>query len=329
MRRFLPAIIILIIVGTVIFFLIPKKSEGEVKGVDTEVPQYESDKIDTYYGPTGLFDYEAMFKALDATVYPEDKYQGFPDPSYGKGSVIKVYRAMQVDIKDGKKRNTYRTWTETIGELLDEKGLELGDKDQIKPAISETLVRDQLIVITRVAETDIDVFEPIKFKTIKKNTPDLERGTNKTDQKGKNGKRKKVFHVRREDGEEVSRKLIKNEIVEESVDEIILVGTGPKQVHSGLFVGELNSASKKNNIDAPILQCLMMVESGGTPEAGFPDAKYKGLFQYEEGFWADISKKAGYGGASIYSATAQINTTAYALTHGYTGRWPTYKRCNK
>jgi len=45
------------------------------------------------------------------------------------------------------------------------------------------------------------------------------------------------------------------------------------------------------------------------------------------GFWQWASAKAGYSGASIYDPTAQIFTTAWALTHGQAGRWPPWGSC--
>jgi len=70
-----------------------------------------------------------------------------------------------------------------------------------------------------------------------------------------------------------------------------------------------------------------MKESGGGPDTGYPDSLYKGLFQYTDGFWEDASVKAGFNNASIYNGDAQIFTTAWALTHGLSGRWPPYASC--
>ena len=72
----------------------------------------------------------------------------------------------------------------------------------------------------------------------------------------------------------------------------------------------------------------MMRESGGSADAGYPDGMYKGLFQYSEGFWQTVSARAGFEGASIYNAQAQIYTTAWALTYGQGSRWPPWSGCS-
>lgn len=318
------AIIILAILTT-IFSGVKETNVGQVKGEATIAPLFDSDKIDIFYGPTGLFSYEDMFKALKATVYPEDKYIGFPPPELGQGSIIKVYRAMSVNVTDANEKKVYRTWQKTIEELINEKGLELGNQDVISPEKPAKLIRDMDIVITRVSETDMDEFEPIKYKTIKENTRDLERGITETKQKGENGKLKKTYHIRRENGKEVSKKLIGKEVIKESVDEILLIGTGPKLISSGKYKDQINEACKKYDLDAPILYNLMIRESNGNYNSVNPDGPYTGLFQYTDGAWVSMSSRSGYSGASIYDVNAQINVTAWAITHGYKSKWPSLK----
>lgn len=46
-----------------------------------------------------------------------------------------------------------------------------------------------------------------------------------------------------------------------------------------------------------------------------------GLFQYIGSTWRSFSSRAGYGGASIYDATAQANVTAWAFANGYSSHW--------
>lgn len=46
-----------------------------------------------------------------------------------------------------------------------------------------------------------------------------------------------------------------------------------------------------------------------------------GLFQYIGSTWRSFSSQAGYGGASIFDATAQANVTAWAFAHGYSSHW--------
>lgn len=46
-----------------------------------------------------------------------------------------------------------------------------------------------------------------------------------------------------------------------------------------------------------------------------------GLFQYIPSTWAAFSAQAGYGGASVFNAEANANTTAWAFSQGLSSHW--------
>lgn len=284
--------------------------------------------VEVFYGSAAYNDLKDMISGISGVIYPEDKVEAVPPPEMGLGSKIYVTRATPVLIIDAKKTNTYRTWTQTVGELLKEKKIELLGQDSADVPLTTAITYAMKITITRVAEVEVKEKEVIEYKTVKKNTVDLEKGETEIDQKGINGEREVTFKVKRVDGEEVSREKINTEIAKESQAEIILIGIGPKLAKSGPYKDTINAAAKEYLINGTALMCLMLAESGGTADTGYPDGQYKGLFQYEEGFWATASSQAGYGGASIYSAEAQIFTTAYQLTHGQSRRWPPWGNCS-
>ena len=297
----------------------------EVAGAHAEVDPNHPEEI--YFGRASFTTLDSMLKDLSVTVYPQDKVTTFPPPELGLGSKIVIDRATPVLVTDAKISKTYRTWKQTIAELLSEQGIELLGKDSAEPAINTVISWNMKVKITRVAEVEVVQKEDIDFKTIKKNTVDLERGQTKTEQKGVKGQKDVTYLVKRVDGEEVSRKVTDTKITKEPVTEILIIGIGPKLVHSGYFQDYLNAAAKKTLVNATALQCLMMRESGGGTDTGYPDAYYKGLFQYEEGYWQAASARAGFGGASIYDARAQIFTTANEIANGQSRRWPPYAHC--
>jgi len=282
---------------------------------------------DVYYGKSQFSTLDSMIKDLRIKIYPEDKIDTFPPPELNLGSRIIVTRATPVEITDAKVAKIYRTWKQTVKELLVENKIELLGQDTVSPDLNEKLIYDMKIAITRVAELDVTEKEEINYRTIKKNSVDLEKGQTETEQRGKKGEKEVVYHIKRVDGVETERERIDSKVLTEPVNEIIIIGIGPKYVHSGVYADTLNAAAKKYLINATALQCLMLRESGGSADAGYPDAQYKGLFQYEEGYWADASARAGYGGASIYSAEAQIFTTAHEIVNGQSRRWPPYAYC--
>lgn len=296
-----------------------------VSGVtDTSNPNHPRE---VYFGSAEYSTLEEMAQGLNITIYTQDKSQVFPDPALGIGSRIEIERALPVEITDAKITTTYRTWQKTVEGLFGENKIELLGQDSVEPSLATWLRPQMKIKITRVAEVEVTEKESVDYSTVRRTSVDVEKGQTELDTRGVKGEKEVVYVIRRVDGVEVSKTKKSETVTRKPVNEVIIVGIGPKYVKSGSYKDTLNSAARRYLINATALQCLMLRESGGSADAGYPDALYKGLFQYEEGFWNSISARAGYAGASIYNGEAQINTTAYALTHGYGGRWPPWGGC--
>ncbi len=263
----------------------------------------------------------AIAAELGADPHKEDKFTAFPDIKMGIGSKITIYKAPEYIIVDGKKHLQKRSWVTTVGNLLREADIALGNDDKINFAESTELELGMEINIIRVAITNINKTEPVAFKTIKKEDKTLDKGKSKIEQKGQSGIRTLTYRLVREDGIEISRKLIGSEVTTAPVDEIQIIGTKPVITVWCKYNDLVLDASINNGLDPDRLCNLMRVESRGNVES-VSGGGHLGLFQYTEGFWADASKKAGYAGASWKDPKAQIYTTAWALTHGYAGRWP-------
>lgn len=165
---------------------------------------------------------------LPTTIYPEDRVTFVVDPGFGLGSVVHVARALPVTIRDGKKEYVYRTWANTAGELLSDVNRSLADMDKANVGSNAPLTKDMKIVITRVSKTTLSVKEVVEYKTIDKDDPTMYRRETKVSQSGESGERVKTYEVVREDGEEVSRKIIKTETTKSVKDKIVLHGTKVK-----------------------------------------------------------------------------------------------------
>ena len=93
---------------------------------------------------------------------------------------------------------------------------------------SKELDKDAQIQIVRVEKVTDVVEEAVSFGTVTQKDDSLESGTEKVVNAGSEGKVKKHYEVILEDGEEVSRELVKEETVSESQDRVVAVGTKPK-----------------------------------------------------------------------------------------------------
>lgn len=299
------------------------EAQGEVKPlarpyfVEVIAPNGDTREI---RGSSLNYDPFLIAKDLGIDVIEKDHFKAFPDPKMDMGSKITVWQTPSFTINDGKKHLSVRSWAKTVGELLAENDLELGVDDKINFSPDTKISFDDTITIIRVARTIVFESQAIDYNIKKADDPTMDKGKTKVKQAGVKGEKKLTFEVIREDGVQISKTLKKTETVSEPVDEILLVGTKPVITVACRFNDTVIEAALKYNLDPNGLCVRMMKESRGNPNSDGGD--YKGLFQYESGFWADASKKAGYSGASIWDAKAQIFTTAWAWSHGYRGRWP-------
>lgn len=168
---------------------------------------------------------QEAFQAAGVSYFPEDKVSFFPDPILGLGTVITVQRALVITVVDGKKTKTLRTWATTVGGLLKDKKIELGDDDKIAPTLTTPLAQNTIITINRVARTQVSELETINFPTVQKNDDTMWRGESILVQEGKNGQREKKYLLIREDGELVSKTLLSNNVIVAAVNKILRVGT--------------------------------------------------------------------------------------------------------
>ncbi|HLC43556.1 MAG TPA: G5 domain-containing protein [Patescibacteria group bacterium] len=298
-------------------------SKGEEVALPYIVDEIAPDgqEVGQYSGTTTKTDQFEIATDIGAKPFPEDKFTAFPDIKMSIGSKITLYRSPSYTVIDGKKNLTLRSWTGTVGEFLTEQNIEIGADDKINFAVSTNLENEMKIVIVRVALTTIAEHKSIDFSVTKKNDNTLDKGKTKIQQKGVLGVRTLTYLVRREDGVEISRTLQKNEITTPPVTEIQIIGTKPVITGWCKYNDLVLDASIKNGLDPDKLCALMRLESNGHADSVGQGGAHLGLFQYDPGFWSSASAKAGYTGANIFDAKAQIYTTAWALTHGYSGRW--------
>lgn len=181
--------------------------------------------VEVYLSPMFLRSYEDVLAALGTTVVSEDRLNMIPPVEYGLGGQLVIERALPIVVRDGNVETISRTWAETVGDLLIEEGLELGERDRVEPAGDTPLELNQTITITRVLVAEVTKTEAIAFATRTEDDSNQPRGVRQTRQKGEKGAKTLTYQVTRENGVEVGRKLIKTEVTKEPVDELVVIGT--------------------------------------------------------------------------------------------------------
>ncbi|MEK7535050.1 MAG: G5 domain-containing protein [Patescibacteria group bacterium] len=284
----------------------------------------------TDYHPTDVFSVvhkadslPQAFKVAGVEYFPEDKVSYFPDPNLGIGTVITVQRALPITVVDGKKSRTLRTWETTVGDLLKEKKIKLGNDDKIAPTVVTALARDMTVTITRVARTNVTETVVVPYQTkIEKDYSQFVGGQTVL-KGGKNGQEEQIYTLVRVDGDLASKTLVSKRTTVPAVTAVVRQGGLNPVPRQCIPLKEwVVDASTKNRIDPNSLFYRIVRESNCHPNSSGSGGKYLGLMQYEQGYWSSASKRAGYPGGDIWDARTQIYVTAYEWAHGNRGRWP-------
>ena len=176
-----------------------------------------------------------------------------PQDAIVAGMSLSVDTAYQVTVNDA--GENIKVWTTggSIGDLLDENNIELSKADKVKPAIDKKLKEDTDIKITRV-ETDTDeIKESIAFDIEEKEDSTLTEGKEEIISEGKKGILIKKYEITKENGKEVKRELLDEQIERDSQKRIVAVGTKqaeqPKETESNLvtLAKESDQQTKSSN----------------------------------------------------------------------------------
>ncbi|MDQ0482088.1 M23 family metallopeptidase [Guptibacillus hwajinpoensis] len=106
---------------------------------------------------------------------------------------------------------------------------DLSNEEDITQGDKLYLLKEQSFVT--IAETiELVEDEELTYETKTKKSSSLEKGTKKVEQQGKVGTKSVTYQINRENGKVVNKELIKEEVTNEPITEVVLVGT--KEVSS-------------------------------------------------------------------------------------------------
>lgn len=178
---------------------------------------------------------------MDISLSDRDSINVDLDEKLQEGLEIVIDFAFPVIVNDGGEEKEVWTTKISVREFLKKQNIELGDMDRVEPGLDQIVEKDTKIHIVRVDKVVDVVEETIDFAVVSKKDHTLTEGAKKIVQEGKKGRLQKKYEVILENGKEVSRTLISEEVLEEPTDQIVALGTKPKQTVSR---GEANSGKE-------------------------------------------------------------------------------------
>lgn len=143
----------------------------------------------------------------------------------GAGLMLTIARSTPLHIVLYGKTVDIRTQARTVGDLLKEKGVTMGDKDGISPAASTTVTNDMTIDVYRNGEQTISEEHDVDFTTKQIQDADQPIGYKSVKTPGVKGKKIITYQVGLKNGQEVSRKEIQSVTTVESKEQVEVIGT--------------------------------------------------------------------------------------------------------
>lgn len=182
--------------------------------------------------------------------------------------IIDYIPTVDITVKDGvEDAKGYLVKQDTVANVLDELSIELNTGDTVDKDLNYIVQQNDSLRITRMETKTITVEEKIPFKTIYKGSG----GWTKTvTQEGEDGLVKKTYLITYANKKEISRKVVKEEIIKEPVHKVITKGgikvgttfTGRLTTYGGDCTGcrggsssgvKLSATTGVNNSNSPFL----------------------------------------------------------------------------
>ncbi|WP_223703295.1 G5 and 3D domain-containing protein [Sutcliffiella deserti] len=139
--------------------------------------------------------------------------------------VIRINKAFQVTLDVGGEKQEIWSTSTTVADFLEQQEITINDLDRVEPSLEELVAMDSVVKVTRVEKVTDVVEETVEYGVVTRNDGNLEKGKEQLVQQGQEGTIAKHYEVILENGKEVSRELVKEETLKESLDRIVAVGT--------------------------------------------------------------------------------------------------------
>ena len=146
--------------------------------------------------------------------------------------MIEISRAIHVEVMAPDDTHELLLYKGTVGDALTEVGIAYDDDDIIDPNPEAQLADGDIISFKEVTVETLTEEVTIEYETEYRDEPTILKGYWNVSQKGKDGLAEVTYEVTYVNGEETNRKAIEENMIEEPVNRIELVGTGLTKLHA-------------------------------------------------------------------------------------------------
>lgn len=251
---------------------------------------------------------EQIVQDVGITLYPEDTTVLSRSNNMladGAGLSLTINRATVFSLNLYSSVSVARTQAATVGEMLKDKSIELGENDRASVPLSTPITADMNVRVWREGKQTITVEEPLAYDTKQIKDADQPLGYRAIQTPGVAGKKKVTYEIEIRDGSEVKRTAIATLVTTPASSQVEIIGAKlptPSSPTENQALGKsmmLSAGFSESNW--PCLYNLWMRESGWRTEAGNPSSGAYGIPQA-----LPASKMATVGADYRTSASTQI-----------------------
>lgn len=209
------------------------------------------------------------------TVYPEDNFvmeriTDFVGES-SLGLKLTVVRATPLKLNLYGTVKTIRTQAATVGELLDQSGLDPADDDLVRPVPDSAIKPGMTVHLVRVSGDTVVEEEVIPFSVREIRDKSQPLGYEDIQKAGHNGSQLVTYKITYENGREVGRQVLSTVVVEQASEQVVVVGD-------------------KYDLAEAFAQ-LRLCEAGGAYDRNSGNG-YFGAYQFNFGTWQSNAPSA-------------------------------------
>ncbi|KAA0941000.1 DUF348 domain-containing protein [Sporosarcina sp. ANT_H38] len=168
---------------------------------------------------------EDVLAAAGIKVTEYDEVSPELDEQLGEDKSITVKKAFEVTLNDGGEMKKVRSTSTTVADFLKRENIHLNADDRLNRKADGFLKPGSIVEVVRVEKVTDVVEEPANFAVETRNDSSLLKGRKKIVQAGKKGTVSRKFEIVKEDGKEVSRKLLEEKSIKEPQTKIVAIGS--------------------------------------------------------------------------------------------------------
>lgn len=158
-----------------------------------------------------LGEYDLVTLPLDSEIKQED--------------VIEVRRAKPLQLTIGGETQTVYTAVETVQDVLQQFHITVDEDDKVFPTVDTAVSETDKVTVIQIDRQVVEVEKSIPFQTVEQQDATLAKGKQKLIQQGKEGRMLVEIEQIAADGEVVTENVLSETVLEESMDEIVAIGT--------------------------------------------------------------------------------------------------------